>query len=164
MNINKKLIVASTAAGLVGIFGAAGVVGAATNSIGTSKDSSLVQKLSDKFHLNKADVQKVFDDEHTSREADRQKQLDERLTQAVKDGKLTADQKTKLEAKLKELQAACKDAKHDRATMKAERDSLKKWATDNGINLENVMPFPTGGIHMGHEPDGDADDVTTATN
>lgn len=152
MSVNKKLIAAAATVGLIGAGSAVGIVGAA-DTTGSSNNSSIVQKLSDKFHLDKSAVQKVFDEQHANREAARQKALQTKFDQAVKDGKLTSDQETKLLAKLKELQTARSTAVDGRASMKANRDSLKQWATDNGINLDNILPKPTGRMFHMHNPE-----------
>lgn len=57
----------------------------------------------------------------------------DRLQDAVDDGELTAEQKSLIEAKQDELEAA----------REAERDSLKQWATDNNIEL-SLLGGPGG--------------------
>lgn len=100
MQIRKTLV----AAGAATVFGAATMVGVAQAATTTGSDN-LVDKISQRFNVDKAEVQKVFDEERTARQAEREQRYEERLSQAVKDGKLTEDQKTKLLAKHKELKA-----------------------------------------------------------
>ncbi len=154
----KPMLVAGVAAGLaLATITGAGIVSAATDS---SSDGStgLIDKLAAKFNLNKTDVKAVFDEDKATHEAVRQKALDDRLSQAVTDKKITAEQKDKIVAKQAELkaaheaeQAAMKD-KTDaerRAARETQRAELEKWAKDNGIPLEYVRPM--GG---GHGPGG----------
>lgn len=134
-----------------------GIAAAATNNTDTSGQSSIVDKLVTKFGLNKADVQKVFDEEKTTRDAERQQKTADKLAELVKDGKLTQEQADKLTAKAKELQTtrqANRDAMKDKtdeerkATMDKERDAIKTWLSDNKID-EKYARFIFGGGH-GH--------------
>ncbi len=129
--------------------GGLGIASAATSNTGRD---ALVDKLVAKFNLNKADVQKVFDEEHAARETEHEADIKTKLDQAVKDGKLTQDQEDKLIAKLKELQAdrdAARDSgtKPDAATMKAKRDEFKKWLSDNNIPEEYGLALGGRGHH-----------------
>lgn len=180
MNIKKSLLVAGavttmTAAGITGM----GVASAATSGAGPDGDSksSLVDKLASKFNLNKDDVQAVFDEERAERQAKHGLKIEERLTQAVADGKITEDQKDKILAKMKELKAQREsnrdkfmdmtdDERHE--AIKSEAESLKTWADENDIPMEYV------GVHMKvrgdapHGPEGlnvsvEADGFGTAT-
>lgn len=140
----------------------AGLVGMA--SADSSQKTSLVDKLVAKFHLNKADVQAVFDQEHTERQAEHLKNVQDKLATAVKDGKLSQEKADKIIAKLKEMQAQ-RGANHDKfesmtdaerkAAMQAEKDAFDKWVSDNGIPAEYAR-FAQGGRggrgHMGPPP------------
>ncbi len=131
----SKLIGLSTMAVTLGVVGLAGIASAQTSTSNTS----LVDKIATKFSLKKADVQAVFDEQKTERQAEHKAEVSERLQDLVDDGKITAEQKTKIEAKQAEHQAA----------REAERTELEKWATDNGIELRYLM----GG--RGHGMSGD---------
>jgi hypothetical protein len=115
MNIQKVALTAATAS-IVGLVTAVGMASAESGS------TSLVDKLSQRFNLNKAEVQEVFNEERAAREAEHEGRYEARLTQAVKDGKLTEEQKTKILAKHKELQA---EMQKSHENMQAERESLK---------------------------------------
>lgn len=139
--------------------GAASVVGMGVASAATTGTSStsIVDKIATKFNLNKADVQKVFDENQTSHQAERDQKVKDRLDQAVKDNKITADQETKLIAKLKELQADRKDFKDMKQQTQAERDARKakmdafqQWLKDNNIPEDLGMPFGGVGRQGGH--------------
>lgn len=130
-----------------------GLAHAATTS---TSQNSIVDKIAAKFNLNKADVQKVFDENRSAHQAEREQAEKTRLDQAVKDGKLTQAQEDKLIAKLKEVQSARQanmDAMKDKtpaerkAAMEAERTAFKQWLADNGIPAEY-------GKMAGHGPRG----------
>ena len=135
----------------------AGLVNAHTSS---TSSADLVDKIAQKFNLNKDDVQKVFDEDRAAHLAERQQQMEERLTQAVKDGKLTQAQADAIKAKLQEMKSFM-DSLKDKTTqerheaMKTKMDELKAWATQNNI--------PNGYLPMGHgmkggmRPDHDGD-------
>ena len=137
----KKPMIIATSIATVGLAAALGVgaVSAATTSTG---HESLIDKLVTKFHLNKADVQQVFDQQRTENQADH----------TVTEGKITQDQETKILAKLAEEQTfhdSIKDKSEAdrRAAMKTHRVELQKWATDNGIDIKYL--FGGRGRHMG---------------
>lgn len=132
-----------------------GLVNAQTSP---SSGTSLVDKLAQKFNLNKTDVQKVFDEDHAAHDAERQQQMESRLSQAVKDGKLTQTQADAIKSKMAEMKSYMDSLKEkteqDRRTaMKSKMDELKQWATDNKIP-EGYMPMGHG-MKGGHGPDGD---------
>jgi hypothetical protein len=131
----SQLIGLSTMAVTLGVVGLTSFASAATSTSSTS----LVDKIATKFGLSKTDVQAVFDEQKAERQAEHKAEVSERLQDLVDDGKITAEQKTKIEAKHEEQQAA----------REAERTELEKWATDNGIELRYLM----GG--RGHGMSGD---------
>ena len=156
MNIKKSLLIASAITTL-GAVGTVGIASAATNSSANPQDS-LVQKIAEKFHLNKTDVQAVFDQEHADREAAQQKKVEDELTQLVTDGKLTAVQKQAILDKRASLQAERQANKDDmqnkpkderKAAMDAKKTELEKWASDNGIAKE-YLRFVAGHGGRGH--------------
>lgn len=176
----KKSLVAAAAIASIGSVGAIGlqaVHAASDTSTSTDPMSSLVDKLVSKFHLNKADVQKVFDDSHSEMEAKHEANQSARLQKLVDEGTITAEQKTKIEAKLKELKTA-REANKDsmqnlskterKAKMDAERTALETWAKDNGINLTKLQGVFRGGGYGGFGPGrprvGQTGSSTTTTN
>lgn len=62
-----------------------------------------------------------------------------RLQNAVDSGVITADQKAKIEQKQQEM----------KATFDAERESMQKWAADNGIDESAIMRGDGNGGKMG---------------
>jgi hypothetical protein len=151
-NVKKSLMAAAAIASI-------GTV-AENNDSKTDPMSSLVDKIANRFNLNKADVQKVFDEERSTRQAEREAKISERLQKLVDEGTITADQKTKIEAKLKELKSereANRDAfknlsaEERKSKMEAKRTELENWAKENGIDLTKLMGIFMGG-RGGHGP------------
>lgn len=166
--LQKPAVLAAALAGAtVMVVGVAGVSAATNSTAGssasssptssaeTNPESSLIDKLVAKFGLNKSEVQSVFNQEHTEREARHQKDLESRLSQAVTDGKITEDQKSKILAKQQEMQTfrdslkeKTEDERH--TAMENKRTELEKWATDNSIP-EKYIHFTMGhGGGKGH--------------
>jgi hypothetical protein len=148
-NLMIAAAVATIGAGSIGV----GLASAATTS---TKDTELVDKLVAKFGLKKADVQAVFDAEHTAREAERTQATAEKLAAGVKAGTITQAQSDAITAKLKEMQAdrEANHAKMDTMTdaerktaMDAKQTEMKKWLTDNKIPEDFMRSLHMGGHH-----------------
>lgn len=155
--MKKSLLVAATVATLgVGIM--APIAAYADTGSTSTGNSSLVDKIASKFHLNKTDVQKVFDEDRTARQAEHEQAAKDQLAAWVKDGTLTQAQADKITAKRTEIKAD-REANHDKfesmtnterkAAMDAKKADLEKWASDNGIDIKYVMPGRGGEGHMG---------------
>lgn len=176
MAINKLLVIGGTTLvlGLASVAGA-GVV-SAQSSTAANGSTSIVDKIAQKFNLKSADVQKVFDEDKAAHDAQRQADMKTKLDQAVKDGKITADQETKLIAKLAEMDKT-RDANRTanqaltgtqrKAAMDKERTDFEAWLTANGISKDVL---PQGGMHGGprggmggSRGDRDGDGLKTAT-
>lgn len=149
----KKALLATGATTIVGLASFGAVASATTSGSGANGDT-LVDKISTKFNLNKSDVQAVFDEDRKTHEADMEQRMEERLTQAVTDGKITADQKDQILAKHKEIRAymeslegKSEDERH--SLMKAKMDEVRQWAEDNGLGDYMMMR-----VMRGHGPGG----------
>ncbi len=165
MQIKKTALVA-VAASAIGLLSIAGIASAASPS------TSLVDKLAQKFNLDKTQVQKVFDEDRASHQAEHEASYEARLAQAVKDGKITEAQKTKILAKHKELQTemeknrAGMEAEHQsmetktdaerkvameqhRTEMDAKRAEIEAWEKANNIPSGYLMGGPGGMMHGG---------------
>lgn len=136
----------------------------AAESITTSSPlSSLVEKIASKFNLNKEEVQAVFEEDRTAREANMQAKrkecLDTRLTEAVKDGELTQAQKDLITTKLTEVQAKQLEISKitdtgDRQAAQAQlKTDLAKWAADNDIDNRWLWFGEHGKPGMGRGPE-----------
>ncbi len=155
MHVKKPLLIAGTAV-TIGLASVAGIgVASAASSSGDSSGNNLVDKIASTFNLDKSKVQAVFDANHQEHEAKRQANIEAKLTQAVKDGKLTETQKSAIVAKLTEIRAdmdANRDAMKDKtpaerkAAREQKRTDLETWAKQNNIPTE-YLRFVMGGHH-----------------
>ena len=71
--------------------------------------------------------------------------LNARLDSAVTDGKLTTEQRATVQQKLEAIEQikqanAGKTKQEKRDALKSAREDLQKWASDNGVNLGDIMP------------------------
>lgn len=150
---NKLIIAFATIMILIaGLFGVGFAYAQGTN--GTY--SSIVQQLTQKFNLNPADVQSVFDQNRAVRTAQMQTNFEARLTQDVKDGKITDAQKQFILQKRQELQTQRQtnrdsfknmNAEARKAVITTQRQDLQNWAKQNGIDIKYFF----GGFGMrGH--------------
>lgn len=143
--------------------------------------ASLVQKIADKFGLNKDEVQEVVDEvraEHQEemqqqreeRQAEMETSFEEQLTQAVESGEITKEQKQLILAKREEINASRQTAtegaedmteEERRAARETEREELETWAEENGIDMKYLMGgfggkgFGGDGGLRGPRPDGE---------
>lgn len=119
-------------------------------------DENISARIASKFNLNQTEVQKVVDEYRLENRAERAAERSADLQAKVDAGTITATQKTLIENKIKEIEAerdanrnANLTASERQAKMQASRDALTKWATDNGIDLEDVMMGGGRGMGMG---------------
>lgn len=153
----KKTLLMSAAATTVGVAMFAGVASAQTPT-STTDQQSLVDKIAQRFNLDKTQVQEVFDEARQEREAKHQQKIEQKLDKAVTEGKITAEQKTAILNKFQEFREymeSIKDKPREerKELMKAKHDELKKWAEEQGLDkyfpLVNKMQ-KHGGM-PGHE-------------
>lgn len=125
---------------------------------GTNGSGALVDKIANTFNLNKADVQKVFDQEHTARQAEHKAQIEKRLQTLVDKGTITSDQKTAILQKLDELEASREQDKGSmkdltpaerKAKMDEQKTALEAWAKQQGIDLSKLQGIFMGPGHRG---------------
>lgn len=177
MNVRKSLLFASAVA-VLGLGGIAALHAAPTDAAGTGS-TSLIDRLVQRFNLNKSDVQDVFDEQRQAMETQREQDMKDRLAQLVTDGKLTQAQADAISAKHDELKSFMdslkdKTPQERRDALKSKMDEVKQWAQDNNIPLQYLHvggPGPGGfghgfGGHMGMgmmHHDGDADDAPSGT-
>ncbi len=132
MAVTNKLLIGLTSFAVVSVL-AVGVGSVAFAENGNNSDT-IVDKIASRFNVSKSEVQAVFDENRQERQAERQANFSKELQSAVDAGKLTADQKTLLENKMKENQLA----------RESEITELKKWADDNNIDYKYIL---SGGRH-----------------
>lgn len=139
--MNKKIAIVAVSMGLM-------VAGALTSYAyaqdTTTPHQTIIQKLVAKFGLRESDVKSVFDEIRDERQSQMQTRTDDRLSQAVKNSKITEVQKQAILAKQKELQTAKLADKEAwksltpearKAAMEKEKTDLDAWAKTNGIDV-----------------------------
>lgn len=114
-----------------------------------------VEKLAQKLGLSQEKVQVAVEQIHEEQRAEMDKKLEERLNQAVKDGKITEDQKKALLEKLKERKIHKFETKGSSVAAGSAggrvvvNDQGKKdfetWAKENGLTMELIRELIGGG-------------------
>lgn len=136
----------------------AGLVGAQHVSAqqGFAPEANLVKKLAQKFGLQEADVQAVFDEERQERMTFMHSKFEDQLNQDVQAGKLTESQKQAILDKKKELQALHFDKRDELKDMTPEerkalfdstKTELENWAKQNNLDQKYLM-----GLVKRHHP------------
>ncbi len=154
--ISKKYLIPAAAAVVLG----AGVYGVASVTAATSTGTRtpLAQAIANAFHLDQSKVQSVIDQNHTANQAVREQNYEQRLSQAVTDGKITPAQKDLILAEHNKLAGELKSAMSNTSVTPAERrTSMQKirteaqdWATQNNIDAKWLLvPGGFGRGHMG---------------
>lgn len=151
--MNKKLMiltVASTALFVSGYLAHLNQVMAED----TSRPQSIVQRLVERFNLNQDEVDQVLADFRSERQAGQQSRVEDRLSQAVADGKITEEQKQLILQKQTEWCVDHKNwqnvSKEERGEqMKMHREEMHTWAEENGIDMKYLMGFEGRGGHRG---------------
>ena len=124
----------------------------------TDPQSTIIQKISQKFGLKESEVKTVFDQERTERQTQMKARFEERLNQAVSDGKITADQKKLIQAKHTEIEKERETNREKwqsmtqeerKASKESHKDEMQKWATENGIDMQYLFGGSMGGMRGG---------------
>ncbi|NTU72782.1 hypothetical protein HGB07_01240 [Candidatus Roizmanbacteria bacterium] len=153
---NKVIVPALVVLTIVGI----GVFGATQTSAQTNSGfTSLVEQIATKFGLKQSDVQAVFDQHRQDRQTQMETQFEAKLSQDVKDGKITEAQKQLIIAKHKELAVNRQKYKESLKSMTAdqrkttrekEKNDLETWAKQNNIDLKYLYGGLGNGFGRGH--------------
>ncbi|OGK23112.1 hypothetical protein A2954_01755 [Candidatus Roizmanbacteria bacterium RIFCSPLOWO2_01_FULL_37_12] len=147
--MKNKMLIALTFLGIV-LF-----AGVKVNAQNENFHSNLIKKIAEKFNLKESDVSSVFTDFRNERQAERQKEIEERLTQAVKDEKITEAQRQailKHHEELKNNQPDPEEFKNltmeqRRQKMQEKKQEMESWALENGLDLDTIhglMGFSQG--------------------
>lgn len=135
----KSMIAAAIVATLgMGAFGATSVFAASDTSAVQNPMQNLVTAIAEKFHLNTADVQAVFDEQHAAMQEQHQENVADHLAKAVADGKLTQAQADAITANMATQKTFFESLKgmtpeERQAALKANAESQQAWAKENGI-------------------------------
>ena len=148
---SKKIVIPAIALAILSLVGVLGV-----RSVRADENStypSIVQKLVERFNLNTEEVQQVFNEVREERQQEVQVRFEERLNQAVSEGKINQEQKEAIMAKKDEMKAnrgEFKDLAPEERHQNREthRQEMETWAEENGIDLD-LMTMLLGGGHRG---------------
>ena len=155
--MNPKLIFPALA--LVAIGGAIyGIDKASAHGLGFAGQENFVGRLAAKLGRSDSDVQTAIGQIRQENQAERQQQLEASLSQAVADGKITADQQQAILTKFSQLSAQHQadmdnfqnmTPKERQAARQSHHDDLTNWAKDQGIDLSALpLGFAMGqGMH-----------------
>lgn len=141
----KQVITAGilvSALALTGLYGVSSVRAAETDT----NFSPVVQKLVEKYNLNKDEVKVVMNEERASHQAERKVEFSARLDALVTSGKITTEQKAGIIAKHDELNAkreALRDQNHERGAMHTQMQAIRTEMSDylKSIGLdESILP------------------------
>ncbi len=132
----KKIVLAASAITVLGLSSLTALH--ANRAYAAPNSSSLIDRLVQRFNLNRDDVQAVMNEHHAEIMEGHEQGMKNRLAQIVKDGKITqaqADLITAKHAELKTFMESMEDKTMEerREAMKTKMDELKKWAQDNNI-------------------------------
>ena len=140
--MKKKLIV--TFAAVLVVFGVAGSAATSTafadENFGTSSFPPAIQALVDKFNLDEDEVKNVLEEHRTQRHEEMRTNMEEKLNQAVLDGKLTTEQMQLLLTKMEEM--------HN-INSRPDHEEFKSWAEENNIDLSQLN-LGSRGKGLGH--------------
>jgi hypothetical protein len=155
MSSSRKMLIAAVLAAGLGA-GAAGVRTTFAAETTQGKMHPLIEAIATKFNLDVADVQKVFDEQRASMQAEHEARENERLAQLVADGKLTQDQVDLIIAKRAELKESMEAMRNPdaslpkderREVMKSHMESIKQWAEENDIPFHYLHVGLPAGMH-----------------
>ncbi|KKS17613.1 MAG: hypothetical protein UU77_C0018G0024 [candidate division WWE3 bacterium GW2011_GWC1_41_7] len=148
--IKQKVIMTALVLSVVGLTGYAMLNNA--YAVTADKYSPLVQRLAEHFNLNENEVDEVIAEVREERHQEMMSTYSEKLDEVVEEGKLTAEQKDKILAKIEEM----KDEhlgftgltqEERRQKMEEHRAELEQWAEENGIDESYLFGYMGGFRH-----------------
>jgi hypothetical protein len=143
----KKSLLAASAIAVLGLSALTAL--RANSTYAAANSSNLINRFAERFNLNRDEVQSVFDEHRSSQMAERGQIMQDRLAQAVTDGKITQAQADLLLVKHTEMQTFMasltdKTMEERREAMQTKRDEMRQWAQENNIPLQNLAFGMTG--------------------
>src|SRR3989344_2846072 len=136
--MKKKIFLSSVVmTGLLAV-GAIGILPASAQE--ATDYPTIIQKLAERFGLNVEEVQDVFEEERAEHHAEMLESFEDRLNEAVTEGKITEEQKQtildkheELEAKMEELRSQDLTPQQMHQEMRTYHEELKTWVEEQGI-------------------------------
>lgn len=168
MKLSKNIIAPALALGILiptGVY-----LASEAKADDTDGRTSIIEKIATRFNLNQDEVQQVFDEHREERREARRSMIEEKLNQAVTDGKITEAQKQLLldkkeemmnehQGKMEEFRNLSQEEKREkmqehRGEFQAHREEFKTWAEENGIDLDELRGYFGGFGFKGHHRGG----------
>ena len=138
------------------VFGAialASIIWAGTASAGNGfSKQEQIQKLAQKLGVEESKVDEAFVQVREERQAEMQEKHEEKLSQAVKDGVLTEDQKSQLAEKQNAHQAEMQNLRQ------THKEEMQKWMDEQGIDESKLRTYMGGGGKHGRMRQGQIED------
>lgn len=149
MNAKKSLLIGAAIASISA--GGVGVAGIASAQSAHDGNATIVDRLVEKFDLNKDEVQAVFQEQHQERHAQMATERSERIADAVSTGKITQEQADYLTAAFEDIDALRdsivpgEENDEIRAQVREKMLAVHNWADENDVDLRAL-----NGGHNGH--------------
>lgn len=145
MKSPKSALLVGVGVASIGTLGIIGSTSAfATNSV-DAQNSSLVDRIAEKFNIDKAELQRVFDEEHVARHADMTEKRAAALDKALAAEKITQDQYDYIKSAWTEIDSLraqmMADANVDQSVrdeVKDKMQELKDWMKTNDISPSDI--------------------------
>lgn len=168
MKISKTML----AAGAITTVAAGSIIGTSVASAQSGDGGSgIVDRLVERFSLNRDEVEAVFEEERDEKHAEMEVREEERIAGLVEDGTLTQEQADALNAKRDEMRQSKEDLMDQdlsfeemRDQMRSDMEEFEAWAEEQGIDLDAIRPekgrgFGGHGHRMGFF-DGEKEDAS----
>ncbi|OQB06456.1 MAG: hypothetical protein BWY19_00268 [bacterium ADurb.Bin212] len=140
--MNKKIIIPAVVLSVAAI---AGTIYATGASASFGRGQEMTSQLAEKLGIEESSVENAMEEIRSDQQAEMKSRQEERLQEAVDDGKITAEQKQLL----LDRQTAMEEARE------ARRAENQKWMEDNGFNEDTLREYGISfGEGMGRGPGG----------
>lgn len=158
--MKRTLIVSTVALAIIGMAVVASSDALAHGGSYMNGYSSIVEKLVQKFGLNQTEVEAVFDEARKEHQDQMKANFEQRLSQAVNNGEISEAQKQAILEKHEELIKKHEEnwqnkqnlTKEQMMELKSkEREELKSWVEQNGIDLKYFWGFGKMGLRGWHK-------------
>ena len=139
--MNKKIIIPIMTLALF----AAATYGSKTFAYEGSYHSDLIAEIAQRFNLNRAEVQSVFDEQRGEIRARHQEMFEQRLANAVESGQITEDQKQLIIERHEQMQEERESSLENwqnltpeerRQANQERKGQMEAWAEENGIDFK----------------------------
>lgn len=152
--MKKQLIAALLSLAILGLAGGQTVKADVQKS--RVQYPAVVAKLAERFDLNKDEVKAVFDEVKSERRQQMQARFEEKLNQAVENGRINEKQKQAILTKKKQMQGWRQNLEalsqtERREEIERRRMEMKSWAEEQGLDLKGILSFGRGRLRRANE-------------